>query len=51
MRDSDTVARIGGDEFVLLLRSVGEQADQTALAVYQAKERGRNQVGLYERSS
>lgn len=33
VRESDTVARIGGDEFVLLLRSVSDEAGQMALGV------------------
>jgi diguanylate cyclase (GGDEF)-like protein len=33
VRESDTVARIGGDEFVLLLRSVTDDAGQMALGV------------------
>jgi len=93
MRDSDTLARIGGDEFVVLLRRIAGEPEALAVAekirasleqpfelaghslniscsagvalypqhglddlalsknadhaMYQAKERGRNQVVLY----
>jgi diguanylate cyclase (GGDEF)-like protein/PAS domain S-box-containing protein len=33
VRESDTLARVGGDEFMLILRSAGEQADTAVMAV------------------
>jgi diguanylate cyclase (GGDEF)-like protein len=48
VRDSDTVACIGGDEFVLLLRNVSDQADQHAQAVAEKVRESLAQVFVIE---
>jgi GGDEF domain-containing protein len=58
VREEDTVARVGVDEFVILLKHLGQDADsadellrQADLAMYQAKAGGKNSHAFFEPSA
>jgi len=48
VRDSDTVARIGGDEFVLLLRNVNDETERNASVVAEKVRESLAQVFVIE---